>query len=277
MRPALLACLLVISAAGCRPDEEAPRTLVSAPRVLAIVADPPEVAPGESSTVTILVVGTSAPPGISWSACRLPPLPGQTTHPDCLTAGQGPELEPIGEGATVTATMPGDVTPEVLGQPDASGGVYLSLVAHVSAAADVLSAVYRLRLATSGDRNRNPAQTAVVAFEPGGAVALDPAVPRPVRPAERLGLAVTLADGTVESYVAPRGGPTGGPVTEVVRTAWFSTAGEFSNDYTNAAQPTTELILERFLPPSGSAIDVYAVTRDERGGANFSHRTLRLE
>jgi hypothetical protein len=138
--------------------------------------------------------------------------------------------------------------------------------------------VYRLRLSlAAGDRNGNPVQVDLFAVVGGGNVSLEEAAPRTVRAGERLGVGVAIADGSVETYTAPRGGPSGGPVTEVVRTAWFSTAGELSEDSTNAAQPTTELILERFLPAPGSTIDLYAVTRDERGGADFSHRTLRLE
>jgi hypothetical protein len=70
-------------AGGCQEDDEVPRSFIGGPRVLAIKAEPPEVAPGQSSTVTILLAGTEGQtPAVSWSACLLPPLPGQASNPD---------------------------------------------------------------------------------------------------------------------------------------------------------------------------------------------------
>ena len=83
---------------------------------------------------------------MAWSRCRLAPLPGQASNPDCVANPQAPYIEPIGEGTTITTTMPADITAEALGQPDASGGVYLTLVARVTVAAESFAAVYRLRL-----------------------------------------------------------------------------------------------------------------------------------
>ena len=86
--------------------------------------------------MTILVVGAGGQTTtvVSWSRCLLAPLPGQASNPDCVDNRQAPYLEPIGEGATITTTMPADITAEALGQPDASGGVYLTLVARVTVA-----------------------------------------------------------------------------------------------------------------------------------------------
>ena len=92
----------------------------------------------------------------------------KATNPDCVTNPQAPYLEPIGEGTTVTATMPADVTPESLGQPDASGGVYLTLVANVTVGAESFAGVYRLRLGLPADGNQNPVQAGVLAVDVGG-------------------------------------------------------------------------------------------------------------
>jgi hypothetical protein len=274
-----LAPVVVAFVLGCEADDEEPRTLISAPRVLAIVAEPPEVPPGASSTVTAMIVGTPQAPTITWTRCRLAPLPGQSTNTDCVTNLQASYNEPIGQGATVTATMPADATPESLGQPDASGGVYLSLIANVTAGADSFVGVYRLRLGPGAAGNQNPVQGVVFVDEGAATVPLDEAAPLSVRPGDRLALGVDLLDGSVQTYDSPIGGLSGGggPIQESLRTAWFSTAGDFSNDRTNDAQPRTVLILDEFLPPAGSTIDLYAVTRDERGGCDFAHRTLRLE
>jgi len=266
---------LALAAAACNNDDQAPRTFIAGPRVLAIKAEPPEVAAGESTTVTILVVGTQGQTAtVAWSSCRLAPLPGQGSNPDCVANPQAPYLEPIGEGTTITATMPADVTAAELGQPDASGGVYLTLVARVTVAGESFAAVYRLRFGTSG--NQNPTLLGVSASDMGVTTTLDEATPLPVTQGGRLTLNALLAAGAEQSYVAPVVGMSGGQVTETTRTSWFSSAGDFDDDRTEQGQRTT-LSLDELLPPVGSIIDIYAVAHEERGGVDFLHRTLRLE
>jgi hypothetical protein len=64
-------------------------------------------------------------------------------------------------------------------------------------------------------------------------------------------------------------------VPEALQTSWFSTAGQFSRERTDdTEEPTTVLELRETLPAPGAAIDLYAVSRDERGGVAYVHRTL---
>jgi hypothetical protein len=273
---AIIACLL-LAASACEPDGEAPRTLVTGPRVLAIKAQPPQVPPGASTTVTILVAGTQGQAAtVAWSRCLLAPLPGQASNPDCVTNAQASYIEPIGEGTTITTMMPADITADALGQPDASGGVYLTLVARVTVGAESLAAVYRLRLSTGSDDNQNPTLTGVTASDGSATESLDEATPRPVRQGDKLTLNAVLAPGSEDTYIAPMVGDLGGQVRETERTSWFSSAGEFDDDRTEIGQRTV-LSLDQFLPAPGTIIDLYAVAHEERGGVDFVHRTLRLE
>ena len=225
--------------------------------------------------MTILVVGTQGQTAtVAWSRCLLAPLPGQASNPDCVTNPQAPYNEAIGEGTTITTTMPADITADELGQPDASGGVYLTLVARVTVAAETFAAVYRLRFGTGG--NQNPVLVGVTASGAAGTTMLDEANPLPVRQGDRLTLNSLLAPGSEESYVAPVVGPAGGPVKETERTSWYSNAGDFSDDRTEIGQRTV-LSLDVLLPAVGSIIDIYVVAHEERGGVDFLHRTLRLE
>jgi len=276
-RIAVLVALLLAGPA-CGNNGQAPRTYVSAPRVLAIKAQPPEVAPGGSSTVSILVAGTTGQTfTVAWSRCLLAPLPGQATNPDCVTNLQASYIEPIGEGTTVTAMMPADITADALGQPDASGGVYLTLVARVTvAAADSFAAVYRLRFGDPATGNQNPTLIGVTASDAAETTTLDEATPLPVRQGDVLTLNALLAPGSAETYVAPVVGQSGGTVKETVRTSWFSTGGDFSDDRTDEGQRTV-LSLDQLLPAAGSIIDIYGVAHEERGGVDFVHRTLQLE
>jgi hypothetical protein len=277
-----VAAAAAVSASGCQPGTDAPVTFVSGLRVLAIKAEPPQIAPGGSTAVTAFVVGTGAEtPTVAWSRCRRPPLPGEGVSPDCVTNVEAPYLEPIGGGLTITTAMPADVTADALGAPDASGGVYLPLVARVAAGADAVVATYRLRLfagagGASGEAaNRNPAIAGVLVAGASGTSPLDEAVPLVVHAGDRLTLTATFAAGSAEAYVSPSS--PGAPVAEVLTTSWFASAGDFSNERTSDQQPDTELRLDQRLPAPGTAIDVWAVARDERGGADWVHRVLELE
>jgi hypothetical protein len=233
---------------------------------------------GGGTTVSALIAGTGAElASVSWFRCRRPPRPGEAVNPDCLGVAQADDLEPIGEGTTIATTMPADVTPEALGQPDASGGVYLTLVARVTVAGQTLPATYRLRLQSdtanaTADANHNPTLTGLALVDAAGrATPLDEAAPPTVQTGDRLTLQVLVADGSVETYPAPLGGA---PMAETLRTSWFSSAGKFSHERSEGPQASTVLELDELLPPPGSAIDVFAVIRDDRGGTDYVHRTV---
>lgn len=65
-----LLAALAATLAGCLEVPELPSaSLVDRPRVLAIVADPPEVNPGEEATLTVLLGGFDAPPTLRFRVC----------------------------------------------------------------------------------------------------------------------------------------------------------------------------------------------------------------
>ena len=259
---------------GCQNFSDPPVTFVTGLRVLGIEAEPPQIAPGASTTVTALAVDTAgATPAASWNQCNLPPLPGQTVNAACVDGSAAADLQPIGNGLTIPFVMP-QVTATSLGAPDATGGVYLPLVAAVDASSQALTAVYRLRLADAGPANANPTIADVLSVDAAGAMsALDATAPTPVAAGGALSLTVTFAPGSAQTYIAAGGTVT----TETLTTSWFCTAGDLSVEKTSTTQPVTVLHLDQALPPSGTHIDLYAVARDERGGTDFSHRTLLLQ
>jgi hypothetical protein len=259
---------------GCQSFSDPPVSFVAGLRVLGIEAEPPQIAPGASTTVTALVVDTDGgTPAASWSQCLLPPLPGQTVNTDCVEGLAGASLQPIGNGLTVPFVMP-QVTAASLGAPDATGGVYLPLVAAVNAGPQALTAVYRLRFADATPANTNPTIVDLFSVDATGTMsALDTAAPTPVHSGGALSLTVTFTADSAQSYVAPDGTVT----TETLTTSWFCTAGDLSFEKTSATQPVTVLHLDQRLPSSGAQIDLYAVAHDERGGTDFAHRTLLLQ
>ena len=266
-------CVLV-GLGGCQSFSDPPVSFVAGLRVLGIKAEPPQIAPGASTTLTTLVVDTyGGTPTASWSQCNLPPLPGQTVNTDCVDGSAGAALQPIGDGLTIPFVMP-QVAAASLGAPDATGGVYLPLVAAVEASPQTLTAVYRLRLADDAPANTNPTIADVISVDAAGAMsALDAATPMLVHSGEALSLSVTFAPDSAQTYTAADGTVT----TETLTTSWFCTAGDLSFEKTSATQPETVLHLDQRLPSAGAQIDLYAVARDERGGTDFAHRTLLLQ
>lgn len=271
--------------ASCGEAGNDPASLLKGLRVLAIEAEPPEVAAGQQSTVRLLATDdANAAPTIGWHVCLLAPLAGQSVNPGCLAdaaasgaAGSGAVL-PLGEGPAVTVTMPA-VAPGAFGRPDSTGGVYLTLVARVVGVNDRVDATYRLRLAGPLPPNNNPRLEGIVigrAPESSSAV-MDETIP--VQAGDRLFLRAAFATDSAETYTVPQPDAAGGTrmVTEVLTTSWFATAGTFSVPRTGDAQPQTELLLDANLPAPGTVIDLYAVGRDERGGTTHLQRKLLLQ
>jgi hypothetical protein len=259
--------------AGCTVSSDLPASFVAGLRVLAGSGEPPQVAAGATSQLSLLVVDTGGlPVDVSWSRCDLPPLPGTAVNPDCVKSETATFLAPLGAGNPITVTMP-QVTAADLGEPDASNGVYQPFVARVTDGSDTVIVVYRLRLGDGGPPNTNPVIASVDAFDAAGAsTPLDPAAPRPVQAGEALTLGATFAPGSAETYVAI-GGATR---TETLTVSWFSTAGTLSLQKTSSTQPQTVLTLDKNLPNSGKNIDLFAVAHDERGGVGYTHRALEL-
>ena len=266
-------CVLV-GLGGCQSFSDPPVSFVAGLRVLGIKAEPPQIAPSASTTLTTLVVDTyGGAPTASWSQCNLPPLPGQTVNTDCVDGSAGAALQPIGDGLTIPFVMP-QVAAASLGAPDATGGVYLPLVAVLEASPQTLTAVYRLRLADDAPPNTNPTIADVISIDAAGAMSpLDAATPMLVHSGEALSLSVSFAPDSAQTYTAADGTVT----TETLTTSWFCTAGDLSFEKTSATQPETVLHLDQRLPSAGAQIDLYAVARDERGGTDFAHRTLLLQ
>src|SRR5262249_14432468 len=119
MRRARLSLLGLL--AGCTASFDPP-SFVAGLRVLAVKAEPPEVAPGETTTLTALDVDTDGRAiAISWSRCLVRPLPGSPVADDCVTGAQPDDLMSVGAGTPLAFTMPA-ATPGDLGPPDSTGG-----------------------------------------------------------------------------------------------------------------------------------------------------------
>jgi hypothetical protein len=275
MRWAIVWCAALLPACG---NSFTPASLVQGLRVLAVKAEPPEVAPGQTTTLTALAVDTTgAAVQASWSACTEPALAGTgPINPDCFTHDSAPYLTPLGAGLSITAVVP-QVAPADFGPPDASGGVYLPILARTSSTSGTVDAAYQLRLAQGAPPNHNPTLTGVFAVQPDGTlVALVEATSLVVHAGDQVTLQAQFSADSQETYqiVLPGLSET---VAEQLRVSWFATGGSFSEPVTGLAKPNTVWRADSYLPAAGTAIDVYVVGRDERGGTDWLHRLLVLQ
>src|SRR5260370_13278124 len=138
MRAALALAFLVAGGAADFADA----SLVQGLRLLGVQAEPPEAQPGDTVTMRAWVVDTERRGiTVSWSACTLPS--NGLANPGCVTGSDG--LIPLGTGATHDIVVP-DVPRATLGPKDATDGVYLPIVVHLTVAGDSLDGIYRLRM-----------------------------------------------------------------------------------------------------------------------------------
>lgn len=283
--------LLLVAAAlcaGCANDFD-PASFVDKLRLLAVVANPPEVAPGEAVTLTATAVNPGgSTPTVTWDACLLPPPPatGESVNQACVTLMGGDQLVHLGDGATIATTMPA-VTPSMVGLPDQTNGFYLPVRVRLDADGKSLVAFYSLRIylgaLSPNARNQNPTFTGMFTATSADAGASDvTAVPDApplleVTAQQEVDLRALVTPESAETFVVYDGDPRTTPprtVTEAVAITWYTTAGHFTNEGTGIAKPDTTLVLDKHLPASGSTIDLWAVARDDRGGSDVIHRAL---
>lgn len=281
--------LAAAACAGCRNAFD-PASFVDKLRLLAVKAEPPELAPGATTKLTATWANPGgSPPAIHWSACleAPPPASGQAVNPDCVFADGGAPMADFGDGESVTATMP-MLAPTMLGLPDQTNGFYLQVRAQLDADGNDLIGFYGLRLYVGAllpdmpPPNQNPVLTGIyhVPSADAGAedqTALDDAMPLEVHDGDEVPLRALVTPESAEPYVVYDGDPRTTPprmVTETIRMSWYTTAGEFTNDVTGVDKPDTTLKLDKHLPLPNSTIDLWVVARDERGGVDVLHRTL---
>ena len=265
-----------------------PYGYVRALSVIAIAAEPPEAAPGQSSTVTALV---HDPAGRTidraWAACTLAPVAGtgDDVNPRCVTEAEAPFLVPAGADERATVTMP-LVSPLDLGLPDFTDGFYLPVRLVVRADAARVTAFYRLRYGLfPASANRNPViedlHAASAPLADGTEVARD----------AEMKMRVVYAEGSVEKFQVVDQGATSVEDlmsgdrsrikfldrTEQLRTRWLATAGAFDPEVTNPERPETTWKLKEKPPSAPGPVHLWVVVRDDRGGVAWTHRTLTLK
>lgn len=279
-------------AAGCWPDFGADPALVSAPRIIAVKAEPAEAAPGDPARYEALVAdptGAAANGALHYSYCTAPkPLAeNNAVSAACLDASA---LVPAGEGLEVTAPLPEDACalfgPDVQDDgsrprdPDRTGGYYQPLrvdLAHAEAVFHLTRLLCGLgsapqevaaEFARAVRPNQNPRLAALSITERGNELS-----PDRLPASSELELTASWPAEAAESY------PVFDPATQTLVTrrealsvAWFTSAGHLEVESSGRAENDLQQATQnRWRTPNQSGRAwLWIVLRDGRGGVDYA-------
>ena len=272
---------------GCHDALDQRLAIVDRPRVLAIMAQPPEVTPGASVTLTSLLAGPGGPLTTSpaWSLCTAPTPPTEdaSVADGCLADA----IIDLGTAAAITATIPSEACrtfgPDVVAAgfrpraPDATGGYYqpirsdapsfelalgfVRITCNLANASGDLAERYK----TTYVANTNPSLTGLAI----DGVRIDPARPANVTADHDVTLTTGWPAEAAESflYFDPDAMEL---VTrrEAMRVSWFATEGDLTVDASAIAADDPALVVSTtwHTPNQPGPAWIWLVLRDSRGG-----------
>lgn len=304
-RRVLGAAIAVTLGTGCRPELDDRTFAVDRVRVLAVRADPPEAAPGQAISLTVLVADASGVrrdllPDFAFCAEKKALAESAPVSASCLDDSA---ILPLRDGR---GALPGDVCgrfgPERLpgtdgepsgrpSDPDGTGGYYQPGRIRVAGGEPALFGVRATCglpgatlevVAAFGARyraNRNPS----LAVDVGGS-SLDEGASTPATRGASIRLRASwpACDGAdpcegAERYVAfDPSTRTLGDRREAMRVTWLATAGSLADDRTGRDETdlATDTTTTYTAPSEPGTSTVVAVLRDTRGGVAW--RTFRV-
>ena len=270
--------VVAIALAGCQGALDQRLAIVREPRVLAIVAEPPEADPEGDVALTALVAGPSGPLAEvpAWSLCDAPKPPTEDNAISDACLGDA-SLVPIGTGATVTSTIPMDAClnygPDVASarfrprDPDPTGGYYQPVRADI-AGLDLAFGFPRITCdlaAAPGDLAEQYKQMYVANVNP----TLDPVALDPVAAGATITLTAGWPAAAAESYLYFD------PESQMLVTrresmllSWFATGGSLAVDASavDETDPSTSVSTTWHAPSTPGPAWLWLVLRDSRGG-----------
>ena len=282
----------VLLGVACAPTLSSSDALITAPRVIAVRAEPAEAKPGSTVLLHALVAspaGASAEPP-RWAFCVAPePLTEDGIVSNACLDGAA-DLRPVGEGTSLTASTPPDgcslFGPDTSAgaarprDPDASGGYYQPLRIDLGTpvvAVDLLRISCDLASASAGAAaafaqayvpNENPVLLPLVATVSGSTVGLDA-----IKVGTRVNLTASWPSSSAEKYAYYDAS------TDAVRTqresmtvAWYSSSGSIDREATGRTADDPGTSSDNFwtAPSAAGASRIWIVLRDSRGGVDFA-------
>ncbi|TVR03017.1 MAG: hypothetical protein EA398_05710 [Deltaproteobacteria bacterium] len=264
-------------------------------RILAVVATPPEVGPGEELRLEALSwAPEDAPVSHHWEFCLVTGAPADGYPCEALPGvpdldGLDPRtgdlvtlLNPLDEAMTDTLC---EALAGFTGEPCVLGVPIMVRLSARSGEEERVSVrqVLLLTAAASARPDRNlPPEVPALTWD---GLPLGPEDPTPVpTPAEGedVRLQIAVPGTSAQSFEDPR---TGEERVETLTASWFTTAGEleFRRTFFGPRAPMAELQRNRLSPTTarplepGSTLDLVVVLRDNRGGVASIQRRVLLE
>ena len=304
---------LTLALVGCSLDLSS-QSEVDGLRVLAVRAEPPEVNPGQSTTLDALMAyppSSPTPPMLSylWLACQPPvtqiaPMPcsfdvpdsGQLTLPTCAAepgasvcligldqvVSYTPDATSLAAGPTGSVNLMMVVADQVVGSAVAcaQGAMATGVPANPD---HCIITVKQLTVSQSSTPNHNPT---LASFTLGSASLLDGTATFTLTPTA-VTLAVTRTPGSAELVNG---------VYETLEVSFFATAGQISDSRTTFQPVVCDQACQALDPPLSTSspwtpptpqdaisyvyngkIDFWAVVRDGRGGVGWLPTGLARE
>jgi hypothetical protein len=284
-----LACLLLPACISL--DDFPSESTITGPRVLAVVADPPEVTPGHSLSISTLVVDAKDV-AIEYRICGTFDSPfgggaqfGERDDEDCgeraLLRGSGPiwtlpaeTLQGFWDNADLIETvLGGSLSAETIDIIRNSVGVPLLIEITIQADGRELRATKRVLLSENPTPHQNPPPPAFDWGRRAVDADLDQAFtcvseqPLTIKPGAKVELAPVVVDGKEAWVEAYRVINSRGEVEERTERAfysWFATGGHFESHLTRA--PLRNQVWTSPQKPGRSRL--WLVVRDGHGGTS---------
>jgi hypothetical protein len=287
-----LAVLALSGALSCVPNLSNTDSVVTAPRILAVVSQPAEAPPGAKVTFTALVAspgGTQASAPITWGFCEAP-TPLTTDEPVSNACLDTSSLVHAGSGETITAatpsngcstfgpdTPPGGFRPH---DPDVTGGYYQPLGA-VLTGSDATFELARIRcdlanapsaivsqFAAEYHVNQNPVLSPLTATIDGAEAPFTS-----VHAGAQVAFTASWPASSAETFAYYD--PSTVTLTtqrESLQVAWYATDGSFATESTGRASNDVATTTEDTwtAPSTAETVHLWIVLRDSRGGVDFA-------
>lgn len=298
MRARRLAVLGAL-ALGCIGDL-APKEIVVSPRILDIIADPPEISPGGTVRLRAVVAGNRGPVSYRWVTCAgADALSGVggfgTGTADTGCTGDAGQRFPLGTGETATLTIPpasvdldrllerfGDRAPrELVERYLREVGVIVGVGVHIEADGYVVDGYKRVVVSLNPRPNANPPTPRLrvngrwVSVRAGGGPDCAPEEGGALRVPR--GQNVTLAPDADESWTEPYTVLTAVGAfegrTEQAFYSWYATNGALGRGLTRS--PTRD---NEWRPSEhAGAQSLWLFLRDGRGGSSGCRVPVTVE
>ena len=270
-----------------RPSELEPSWLIDRVRILAVVAEPPEIAPGESSAFSALVTDPNGEIGGKvWFACAPEDSSGAGCNVDLEALSDNPTPEELLEAGVIgfepglppVYVAPVDVLDSLPPEDRAEGlSITVQIAAFPAGAvddtgtdffSDVEVGYKRLIVSEATTPNQNPEAT----FQVDG---IDIPVGSPVElePGQTFELGVAIPDSSIEQYQYLNSDGELETRTEEPYATWYCTGGDVTESVT--LYPYTQSTWDS--PDDGTAeVTCWAVVRDRRGGQTWAEQRILI-